>query len=323
MSERKHPFWRVALPFTLSLLPLAPFQTMAQENTVRILPVPPEPDLATIERKTRILGNALNTPITGAKEVPAMTGEERPPSLEALQAARPGPQPGDGLDPGRGDMLHQAALAFGAQGGLAARSFALNEMLRRYEPVLNDVFDFGELVVRLGHGQTMMRPPIVTAAQMAFALGEGGQVARETACVYQITRQAQLTSAPPNWRTYLVRSWKAPSKLSDAVLPRTDQEANWWAKWVAEGWAQGERQGVEIFLADLNRLQRDYLGMARYRVLLRAGLVESPHLAFETSRVNGGRAELRAGDRIVRITDQPGLKADPRRWPNGTRECPQ
>lgn len=63
--------------------------------------------------------------------------------------------------------------------------------------------------------------------------------------------------------------------------------------------------------------------MARYRVLLRAGLVESPHLAFETSRVNGGRAELRAGDRIVRITDQPGLKADPRRWPNGTQDCPQ
>jgi hypothetical protein len=45
-----------------------------------------------------------------------------------------------------------------------------------------------------------------------------------------------------------------------------------WNKWVAEGWADGEKQAVDIFLADLGRLERDIVGMARYRVLLRAGL---------------------------------------------------
>jgi len=52
---------------------------------------------------------------------------------------------------------------------------------------------------------------------------------------------------------------------------RTEQEAAYWNKFVAEGWAQGEKQAVEIFLSDLGRLQRDIVGMARYRVLLRAG----------------------------------------------------
>ena len=49
-----------------------------------------------------------------------------------------------------------------------------NEMLRRHEAELDATYDFRALVVPLGAGQTLMRPPIVTEAQMAFALGEPG-----------------------------------------------------------------------------------------------------------------------------------------------------
>ena len=45
-------------------------------------------------------------------------------------------------------------------------------------------------------------------------------------------------------------------------------------------WAAGETQAVEIYQDDLGRLERDLVGMARYRVLLRAGLVEPPVVAF-------------------------------------------
>jgi defect-in-organelle-trafficking protein DotC len=226
------------------------------------------------------------------------------------------------MEPGRADMVRTAALTFGAQGGLAARSFAINQMLRRYQAQLDGAFDFGTLVLAVGSGQTLMRPPIVTAAQMAFALGDNGQVARETSCIYQITREAQLASTPPNWRSYLVRTWSNPHRPIDAVLPRTKQEAAYWNKWVAEGWAQGEKQAVEIFLSDLGRLERDIIGMARYRVLLRANLVELPKLAFQTQRVDGGRDSLHVGDKTIRITDQPGLQRNPRRWEPGAR-CPQ
>lgn len=285
-------------------------------------PVPPMPPPFVVEEAARELGNPLNKPVTGAAEVPGVVGGERPPSLEALQATRARDQHGDALEAGRREVLHQAGLTYGAQGGLAARAFAINEMLRRYEGVLDRVYDFGSLVLRLGGGQTFMRPPIVTQAQMAFALGEGGQVARETACIYQITREAQLTSVAPNWRAYLVRDWGWPARPSDAVLPRTEQEASYWTQAVTEGWAQGERQAVEIFLSDLGRVQRDIVGMARYHVLLKAGLVENPKVTFENSRVSGGGAELRAGDRIVRIAGQPGLQANPKHWGTKTRECP-
>ena len=286
-------------------------------------PVPPVPSPAQVEQGTQQLGNPLNKPVTGATESPQVVGGESPPSLEALQATRPGDQHGNGLKPGRADQLRQSALTYGAQGGLAARSFAINEMLRRYQAQLNSVYDFRSLVLPVGTGQTLMRPPIVTQAQMAFALGDNSQVARETSCIYEITRQAQLASAPPNWRTYLVRTWSNPLRPPDAGLPHTDTEVAYWNKWVAEGWAQGEKQAVEIFLSDLGRLQRDIVGMARYRVLLRAGLVEQPRVAFKEQAVNGGGDEMHIGDRIVRITAQPGLQANRRRWHPDAGACPQ
>ena len=106
------------------------------------------------------------------------------------------------------------------------------------------------------------------------------------------------------------------------MLPHSKAEAAYWNKFVAEGWAEGEKQAVEIFLSDLGRLQRDIVGMARYRVLLRAHLVEPPGVSFQNQRSQGGGEMLRVGDRTIRITGQPGLQANPRRWTPGAG-CPQ
>lgn len=302
----------------------APLPWAWSGGDVSVFPVPPMPPPAAVDATAHVLGDPLNKPVTGAAEAPVVIGGEKPPSLETLQAVRAaGGGAASGLEPGREEVLRAAGVTFGAQGGLSARSFAINEMLRRYEAMLDGVYDFKALVLPLGGGQTLMRPPVVTQAQMAFALGENGQVARETACIYQITREARLASAPPDWRVYLVRKWGWPPRPTDAILPRTEQEAAYWNKFVAEGWAQGERQAVEIFLSDLGRLDRDIVGMARYRVLRRAGLVEDPKVTFQNSIVNGGGAELRAGDRIVRITGQRGLQADARDWPRSTHDCPK
>jgi len=313
---------RAALFGGIAVLALGMGQPAWADDPLTVWQGPPTLGPGQGEAAAAALANPLNRPITGAKDLPAIVGGERPPSLEALQATRPGDQPGDGLDAGRAEVLRDGGRTYGAQGGLAARAFALNEMLRRNEPQLDGAYDFRALVLPAGNGQTLMRPPVVSAAQMAFALGENGQVARETSCIYEITRAAELTSAPPNWRSYLVRSWEPPPRPADAVLPHSRAEVAYWNKHVAEGWAQGEKQAVEIFLSDLGRLQRDIIGMARYRVLLRSRLVEPPNVSFQNQRTQGGGETLRVGDRVVRITGQPGLQANPRRWTPGAG-CPQ
>ena len=281
------------------------------------MPVPPPPSAAQIDQAAQTLGNPINKPVTGSTLDPQVIGGEPPPSLETLQASRPGFNPGKGLDGPRGEALREAALSYGARGGLAARSFAINEMLRKYQAQLDATYDFSGLVVSVDGGRTLIRPPVVTEAQLAFALSDGGQAARETGHIYEITREAQLASAPPNWRAYLVRSWVSPTPPPDDLRPRSDEEVQSWNKWVAEGWSQGEKQAVEIFLDDLSRLKREIIGMARYRVLLRDGLVEEPRLAFARSPVEGGRDLMRVDNTTIRITSQPGLNPQTRQWHSG------
>jgi len=291
---------------TVSVPPPAPSGTLVP------IPQPPEPGADQLDAAEPALANPINKPITGASELDRIIGGEAPPSLEALQNTRPNDEPDDDIKPGRREQLQEAAHIYGAQGGLAARSFAINEMLRRYEPTLDATYDFRPIVLPIGGGQTLMQPPIVTEAQMAFALNDTGTVAHESECVFEITREAQLTSAPPNWRTYLVRSWDAPRHPAAAALPTTRAEVAHWNSWVAEGWADGEKQATEIFLSDLSRLQRDITGMARYRVLLNASRVEEPRVVFEHAAAVGGGDTLHLNDRVIRIMSQPGLQSRPR-----------
>jgi len=287
-------------------------------------PVPPMPASSEIDSAMAFLARDINTPITGASVSGRITGGDRPPSLEAMQALRPDSLPGEGADGLRAEMVCQQAKSYGARGGLAARSFAIKDVLRRYEPQMDVAFDFGELMVP-ATARTALVPPVVTEAQMAFALGEGGQTARETGRIYQITRRARLAAVKPNWRAYLVRDWSAPTPPPDVARPRTDKEAAAWTRCVAQGWADGERLATDNFLTDLAMLGSDLIGMARYHVLLRAGLVEQPRVALRHIRVQGGGTDMRVNDTQIQITGQRGLNPDQGRWrgtPNVAPDSP-
>ena len=294
--------FRALLATATVLAGLAGVMPAQADDTLTSPRVPPDPTFDQVESNVPDLANPLNKPITGGSEQPLVVGTEPPPSLEQLQAARPGDEKGDGLEPGRADMVRTAALTYGAQGGLAGRSFALNEMLRRHQAELDSAYDFRVLVLPVGAGQTMMRPPIVSAAQMAFALGDSAQVARETSCIYQITREAQLASAPPNWRTYLVRSWSNPHRPQDATLPRTKcWEVAYWNKWARRrlerpGRSRRSTSSSPIW-AVLSAISSAWPAIAYcWRAVASSNKFASPS---RTPPVQGGRDSLHVGDATI------------------------
>ncbi len=176
----------VAVPLTTTAAPAA-------DNSLIIMPMPPQPSPERLDAAAHETGNPINKPITGASIEPEAVGGEKPMSLESLQATRPGVGlAAAGLEPGRQDVLYQPGLAYGARGGLAARAFAINEMLRGYEATLDSVYNFDDVILKRPGSRIMMRPPVVSEAEMALALGDGGQTARETACVHSISKVAQL-----------------------------------------------------------------------------------------------------------------------------------
>src|SRR3546814_13720751 len=76
----------------------------------------------------------------------------------------------------------------------------------------------------------------------------------------------------------------------------------------------GVKQARDIFQSDLNRLERDYTGMIRYKVLLEQGKVSAPVIAEGAMGVTGSGLDMRVNDRTIRITRDPNRETDACRW---------
>ncbi len=241
--------------------------------------------------------------------------EGTPEGLDALMNER-----GEGGDPAKNaarkmhmDAMKEAALSYGARGGLARRTWEIRQSLDRKAGDLDRTYNFNALLIAAPSG-FMIEPPIVTEAQQNIIVAGDGQEAAIADTIYKIGREARIVTAAREWRTYLERDWGKVAPPPDVLLPRSEEERLAWAKWVAQGWEAGYKQGDEIFQSDLDRLVRDYTGMVRYRTLLAQNMISAPYALQQDRGVTGGGGEMRIGDRAVSITGQSQLQARPERW---------
>lgn len=237
-----------------------------------------------------------------------------PPELRQLQNLEPVPLDGNEEDTAFIlGAIRETAMALGAQGGLAHRSFEINQMLEGNEHELGQIYNFDRLLIPAPSGSTVL-PPIVTQAEQIYTVADGGQSAAVVDRHYRIIAPARLVSRPPNWRTYLVRNWLAPEIPPGELLPQTSLQRRVWEEAVADGWESGLTQADVIFETDLNRLQRDIGGMVLYRSLVAQGVIQHLYLAEADRGITGGGNELRVGDRMVRITSPASLNGDSGDW---------
>jgi defect-in-organelle-trafficking protein DotC len=213
----------------------------------------------------------------------------------------------------RRQALKEAALSYGARGGLAWRTFYIRSELDQFNAQLDKIFDFRQLLIAAPSG-VLIEPPIVSEAQDAILIENDGQKAAVSDAIYNINRNARFTSTARSWRQYLERDWGEVKDPPAILLPRNDEEIAIWQELIDKGWAEGIAQADEIFQEDLNRLTADFEGMVRYRKLLAYGMITPPY-ANQTDRgVTGGGEEMRVGDRALEITGKPSLQPGASQW---------
>jgi defect-in-organelle-trafficking protein DotC len=213
----------------------------------------------------------------------------------------------------RKDALREAALSYGARGGLASRTFEIQRRLAEYDTSLSKTFDFKRLLISAPSG-LLIEPPIVSEAQRAVIVNGGGQEAAVADRVYRINRVARIVTAPRDWHLYLERDWGRVDPPPGLLLPRDDDERAAWRKWVVEGWNAGVEQAEETFESDLDRMTNDFVGMVRYRELLAQNMISPPYALHQDYGVTGGGSEMRIGDRGVTITGQSALIPRSEQW---------
>lgn len=226
-------------------------------------------------------------------------------------------QPGLPLDI-RQDAIREAAISFGARGGLAWKTYDIRQELNTRERYLEKVFDFRQLLIPAPSG-LLIEPPIISESINAQLIETGGQTAAVSDKIYNIIVNAKIVSAPRTWRTYLEREWDVVEPPPDILRPETDAERELWIELVTEGWKEGVQQATEIFEEDLNLLLADFRGMVRYRSLLAQGLISQPYALQVDRGITGGGNEIRIGDRAVQITGVPSFNIGSDKWKPANR----
>jgi defect in organelle trafficking protein DotC len=218
----------------------------------------------------------------------------------------------------RKESLKEAALSYGARGGLAARSYEINDQIDDRATYMDKVYDFRQLLISAPSG-FMIEPPIISESLKALLIEGDGQKAAVADAIYSINENVKIVSAPRNWRNYLERTWGPVEKPPEILRPKNEKERAEWRINVKKGWEEGLEQADEVFAQDLNRLQMEFSGMVRYRQLLAQGMVSAPFAQQIDRGVTGEEATMRVGDRAVVITGVPELITESQRWQPANR----
>ena len=216
------------------------------------------------------------------------------------------------------EAIKEAAISFGARGGLAKRTFLIREELDLRARYLNKIFNFSQLLIAAPSG-FLIEPPIVSESMNSMLIDIDGQTAAVSDKIYNIIRNARIVSTPRTWHVYLEREWGEVMPPPDILVPKTDEEREVWIEHVQKGWKYGYEQADEIFREDLTRLESDFSGMIRYRMLLAQGMISPPYALQVDRGITGGGDEMRIGDRAVQITGVPELITGAEQWKPASR----
>jgi defect in organelle trafficking protein DotC len=208
----------------------------------------------------------------------------------------------------RRQAIVEIASALGSSGGLAYRMGQIRKDVDAQAGQLDQLFDFTKMTVSPG-----VLAPVLTEGLANYSQESPDQV-RIADKIYKIEAPAKFVSVYPTWRSYLIFSFPNYDMPSAAYLPKNDKEKAIWDQAVKTGWQQGIEQANSIFEASYNRLERDYKGMIKYKILLAEGLITPTIIAKQNLGVTGGGREMAINDQIFRITDHSALNPNKSEW---------
>ena len=244
----------------------------------------------------------------------AVDPDAQPPRMEDLQNIA-GATKTDSKMPVdiRKDALKEAAISYGARGGLAYRTWHIRKTLEQRATYLDKIFNFRALLIAAPSG-FLMEPPIISETVDNMLIEAGGQTAAVSDTIFNINKNVEIVSAARNWRQYLDREWGAIDEPPEVLKPANAEERAIWKEYVAKGWKEGEAQANEVFEMDLNALVADFNGMVRYRKLLAQNMITLPFTQQVDRGVTGNGTTMRVGDRAVQITEIPQLVSGSDVW---------
>lgn len=208
----------------------------------------------------------------------------------------------------RSATLQEMAISYGAQSGLAYSLKEYNDALLAKSESYDKSYNFSSVMLEPG-----FLPPVITEGVDAYNQ-TGQQIVRAADVIYRIESDARIVNVPPRWEEYLLLNVSGVAPLRQELMPTNSEETEFFDTWFKKGWDQGVQQAQGLFDANLARLDRDFLGMQRYKILYSQNMISRPLLVRSTLGTTGGDREMAVNDRIVEVTSNSKLNPDNSTW---------
>ena len=208
----------------------------------------------------------------------------------------------------RGTEIYNEAVRYGAQVALAStiNDFVLGINKRQSE--LRNIYDFQSLMLNNG----TIAPPVVSISK--GVVNVTGDVYQRIATSYRVSAQAKFVGTPITFFDYFnFQDYEIvdPSKFD---VPLTENEMNYWRNGVYDGWIAGTSQASMEIASSENRLNRDYLGMIRYRVMLLGNMIDKPHVSKNSRSTDVSPDAMDIGKVTLSMSDKIKFNPDDSVW---------
>lgn len=217
------------------------------------------------------------------------------------------------VDEARIEALKSTGLRIGAQAGLAHRARAIVAEIEENAALLDRIFAFQPLLSAEG-----LLPPVIVEYDQKMEIKNNAQRLEFAGKTYKIVAPARFVRVAPTWRDYLflglLPDQLKVDDLPESLRPANSEEEKIWQDSVRSGWAIGEQQADAIFAENVARLRRDYLGMLKYRYLLRQGMIKAPVLAKSRPRIKVTDDQIVIGEGAMEVQQRARMESDWNAW---------
>lgn len=219
----------------------------------------------------------------------------------------------EGLTEAKIEALRSTGARIGAQIGLLERAKEIAAFLNEKGTLLDQIFAFQPLLTEEG-----LLPPVITEIDQTVETRNEAQRIEFAGKVYKILAPARFVRISPTWRDYLFNGLDVDKmsvdRLPESLKPSTGKEKAIWKEAVYLGWETGRRQADSIFMENVARLKRDYVGMVKYYSLFKRGMVKKPVIAKTRPHVEVSDDEIAIGVGISEIQKKATMESDQSAW---------
>lgn len=228
----------------------------------------------------------------------------------------------------RFNAFRTSGVSFGSCAGMNRRQDEIRVEVEVEARNLDAIYNFAALAIRadtpgmptcktgdckVTTTEGYIIPPVLSHLKQTYSQ-KSDDLIRVSDAVYKIRSQAHFSSAPPTWRSYLQTAFKFEDCAAPPVELKSQQDREAWDEGVKEGWARGYDEGAKVLRENLERLNRDFLGMVLYHKLLRLGMVTRPIAAGASMGVTGDANTMHVNESVYRIQVKPEFNLEPSKW---------